>query len=421
MIFWILFKYLLVIDISGPFITSDKEFPLLAGSFVEMTCKTNSSGVVTNVFMNCLDTIVKSRRENKNAYVAKVSKMVTSLDNGRKCSCKASGDITSSSSITLQVIKAPIVETVDKVFCNNTASVILSCRISGEMSKFGFSQWEHRFHDTYIRSVTGNISGNVSFFAIDSCNYEDNGEYICEAWNQDSKQLFRRKSSISVIVTGPPVVIDNFITIGTNVTLSVKFLSMERPYYLEWYYENCLLPNSTLYFQNSSKDDFVIRMYGQIVIQSGFTANLTMVKRDFGIFKCLLENDYGTATSRFELNNNDKGSEDFNISLFGWISLTTFLFLVSMILSTVLVYRQRKGSHINAVSRTIYFAAPCETGNARIYNVTSSHYEEIDDGYIVPNSTSPSVVPNLANPCVLNDTENYEENQEGVSQYLELE
>ncbi|CAG2256932.1 unnamed protein product [Mytilus edulis] len=237
--------------------------------------------------------------------------MVTSLDNGRKCSCKASGDITSSSSITLHVIKAPIVETVDNVFCNNTASVILSCRISGEMSKFGFSQWEHRFHDTYIRSVTGNISGNVSFLAIDSCNYEDNGEYICEAWNQDSKQLFRRKSSISVIVTG---------------------------------------------------------------------------------------------------------SENFNKGLLGWISLTTFLFLVSIILSTLLVYRQRK-SMFKAIKQEelllLYFAAPCETGNANVYNVTASHYEEIDDGYIVPDSTSPSVVPNLTSPSDMNDTEDYQEYQEG--------
>lgn len=96
--------YLLIIDISGPFITSDKTFPLFAGSLVEMTCKTNSSGIVNNVFMDCLNVIVKSSRETKNAYVAKVSKMVSSLDNGTKCSCKVSGDITISSSITLYVI-----------------------------------------------------------------------------------------------------------------------------------------------------------------------------------------------------------------------------------------------------------------------------------------------------------------------------
>lgn len=94
---------------------------------------------------------------------------------------------------------------------------------------------------------------------------------------------------------------------NTNMTLSVKYLSMERPYNLTWYHGDLLLSNSTLYFQKSSKDDFVIQMYGQIVIHSGFIANLTMVKGDYGIFKCLLENNYGTATSRFELDNNDKG------------------------------------------------------------------------------------------------------------------
>lgn len=97
---------------------------------------------------------------------------------------------------------APTLETIDMVFCNNTDSVILSCRVSGEMSEFEFSPWEHRFHGTYIRSLTGNITGNVSFLSIDSCNYQDNGKYICKAWNQDSQQIVRLNSSTSVIVKG---------------------------------------------------------------------------------------------------------------------------------------------------------------------------------------------------------------------------
>lgn len=70
------------------------------------------------------------------------------------------------------------------------------------MSEFGFYPWEHRFNGTYIRSIPGNVTGNVSFLTIDSCNYEDNGEYSCEAWNQVFQQLFRQKKSTTVIITG---------------------------------------------------------------------------------------------------------------------------------------------------------------------------------------------------------------------------
>lgn len=91
---------------------------------------------------------------------------------------------------------------MDEVFCNSTESIILSCQISGEMSEFGFSSWEHRFHGTFIRSIPGNVTGNVLFLSIDSCNYEDNGEYICEAWNKAFQQLFRQSKSTTVIITG---------------------------------------------------------------------------------------------------------------------------------------------------------------------------------------------------------------------------
>lgn len=95
----------------------------------------------------------------------------------------------------------------------------------------------------------------------------------------------------------------------TNVTLTVKFLSMERPYNLKWYYEDSLLSNHTLYFQNSSKDVFVIRMYGQIVIYNGYIANLTMINRGYGTVKylLLLENEFGTAKVKFKIKFQDKG------------------------------------------------------------------------------------------------------------------
>lgn len=46
--------------------------------------------------------------------------------------------------------------------------------------------------------------------------------------------------------------------------------------------------------------------------------------------------------------------------------------------------------------------------------MTTSPYEEINDGDLVPEHSN-----DLINPSAMNNTDNYEE--EGVSQYLELE
>ncbi|XP_052070889.1 uncharacterized protein LOC127709405 isoform X1 [Mytilus californianus] len=404
--------FVTVVDISGPFITSDKDFPLSAGSVVELTCKAISRGYVLDMYMNCLETVVKTNKSINDTYVAKLSQIVTSSDNGTLCTCKTSSVITTSSSIKLHIIRAPILDTIDMVFCNNTDSVILTCRVSGEMSEFGFSPWEHIFNGTYIRSLTGNVTGNVSFLSIDYCTYEDNGEYICEAWNKDSQQIFRQKSSTNVIVKGPPIVVDQTVTMSTTVTLSAKFLSMQSPHNPKWYHKDRLLPNSTRYHQNTSKNIIVIQMHGQILTFNGYIANLTVVKEDIGRFKflLLLGNDFGTAKFIFELNNHDNGSEVFNIRLFSLISLAVFLFLVSVIVSTVLVYRQRRDSERKSASRAIYFAAAGQTNNVNIYDVTSSLYEEINDG---------DLVPEHSNPGVMNDADDYQEDD--VGQYLELE
>ncbi|XP_071131048.1 uncharacterized protein [Mytilus edulis] len=301
--------FMTVVDISGPFITTDKDFPLHAGSVVELTCKAISRGHILELYMNCLDTDVQTDRSHNNTYVAKLSKRVKSSDNGTLCTCKLSSVIASSSSIKLHIIRAPILETVNMVFCNKTDSVILSCQISGEMSEFDFYPWEHRFNGTYIRSIPGNVTGNDSFLNIDSCSYEDNGEYICEARNKDSQKIFHQDISTSIIVKGPPVVVDKTVTMGTTVTLSVKFLSMQKPNKPKWYHKNRLLPNSTRFYQKTSNDIIVIRMYGEIVPYTGYIASLTVVKEDIGRFKflLLLRNNHGIAETTFELNNSCNG------------------------------------------------------------------------------------------------------------------
>ncbi|CAG2256934.1 unnamed protein product [Mytilus edulis] len=311
--------FVTVVDISGPFITSNKDFPLHAGSVAEWTCKAISRDHIIELYMNCLETFVQTDRSNNNTYVAKLSKRVKSSDNGTLCTCKLSSVITSVTSIKLHIIS-------------------------------------------------------------------------------------------------PPVLVDKSVTMGTTVTLSVKFLSMQKPNKPKWYHKNRLLPNSTQFYQTTSKDIIVIRMYGEIVHYTGYIASLTVVEKDTKRFKflLLLRNDYGTAETTFELNNRDNGSNVFNIRLFSLVLLAVFLFLISVILSTVLVYRQRRDSKRKSESRAIYFAAAGQINNVNIYDVTTSPYEEINDGDLVPEHSN-----DLINPSAMNNTDNYEE--EGVRQYLELE
>lgn len=107
---------------------------------------------------------------------------------------------------------------------------------------------------------------------------------------------------------GPPVEIDKIITMDTTVTLSVKFLSVKRPYNPRWFYKKMRIPNSTQFFQNMSKDILVIRMYGKVLTHNGYIANLT-ISNDYAIFKCylLIDNEYGTTKMEFEFNNHYNG------------------------------------------------------------------------------------------------------------------
>lgn len=108
---------------------------------------------------------------------------------------------------------------------------------------------------------------------------------------------------------GPPVLVDKTVTMDTTVTLSAKFLSMQSPQKPTWYCKNSLLPNSTRFYQTTSKDIIVIRIYGKILTYNGYIANLTVFKEDIGGLKflLLLRNNYGTAETTFELNNTDNG------------------------------------------------------------------------------------------------------------------
>lgn len=99
-------------------------------------------------------------------------------------------------------VEAPIIHLQTQFVCNSSEPAVLSCNVSGELSTFGFSGWIHSFDGTLLRQLDGNISDHTSFLEIKNCSFEDRGDYLCSAWNEDSTGVFLQNATTSLIVAG---------------------------------------------------------------------------------------------------------------------------------------------------------------------------------------------------------------------------
>lgn len=86
--------------------------------------------------------------------------------------------------------------------CSSTASTVISCEISGELSKYGFRQWIHSFNGEQIRKLNGTVVGNSSFLVIHSCGYQDIGTYTCRAWSDHKGHVFLANRTTRMEVVG---------------------------------------------------------------------------------------------------------------------------------------------------------------------------------------------------------------------------
>lgn len=96
---------------------------------------------------------------------------------------------------------APILAIRKQFACNESRNIELSCIGSGELPVDDFSLWIHTFNGHFIRNLTGTRKANISTIVV-SCSYENEGDYLCQAWTsvQGNRQL--NNVSIKVVIQG---------------------------------------------------------------------------------------------------------------------------------------------------------------------------------------------------------------------------
>lgn len=98
-------------------------------------------------------------------------------------------------------LDSPALKLNQGIYCNITKETVLSCEVSGELYKYGFAEWVHRFNGQGIRKLNGTVVGNLSFLVLKSCGYQDVGHYICRAWNEYDGHVYwaTRKTTVKVL------------------------------------------------------------------------------------------------------------------------------------------------------------------------------------------------------------------------------
>ncbi|CAG2190908.1 unnamed protein product [Mytilus edulis] len=124
---------------------------------------------------------------NSTSVWSKLQLKVDSAFNNKPCNCTVLSTRTNFSvteSVTLKIEKSPILTLKEEFCCNVTETVALICSVRGDLAIFGFEPWQHSLNGTYIRSLNGLNDKYVSLLLINTCSYQDAGEYTCIVWNK---------------------------------------------------------------------------------------------------------------------------------------------------------------------------------------------------------------------------------------------
>lgn len=97
---------------------------------------------------------------------------------------------------------SPIIQVSNQTVCDRTVNIQLLCIISGNLHHYGFSKWIHTINGNYLRKLNGRTRGNMSILLIDSCSFEDVGNYTCMAWNKNKNMEYWSNKSTTLTVNG---------------------------------------------------------------------------------------------------------------------------------------------------------------------------------------------------------------------------
>ncbi|CAC5378090.1 unnamed protein product [Mytilus coruscus] len=337
-----------VIDLDKPVVAQDKDQPLFASDYVTTICSALVKGTVFQLEWDCFHFKPISTIRNETHIKSILSFQVTSSMNNKICTCKASyKNLQSSTSLKIEVSKAPVLTLNNMFVCNQSTTITIVCNATSELPVKQFGLWVHLYKNDFIRFLNGTQNSSTSTIELDKCNLEDGGEYVCQAHSREKGNMFWSNASTIVAIKGPPYVGTADIFEEPVLTVSVKLYSAPPPLYIEWFLGKHQVQNSTRFAQMLVTTSIQKQMHGKEIATAGYKAILKMQnfsRDDITTISISVQNEFGNVTKIFEINRSSN---------------------------------QRTGQRVDV--RSIYFAAFPQESNANRYAITEqvSQYVEI--------------------------------------------
>ncbi|XP_071181678.1 uncharacterized protein [Mytilus edulis] len=356
-------------------------FPLINGLITEIRCSATSNHVYTELTWDCLDLKpAPTSVLNCNTYVSKLEYKASFTDNGKSCICSARiNKFVSTTEMTFEVQKAPILQLKRDVECNISNPVTIDCHVDSFLPWYGFSPWTHSSHGKVIRHISGLISKekNTSTLFIDPCKLDDMGTYTCNVITLDKRELTWTNSS-ELLIKGRPLITKTDINTTLDTVLTVQFYSVPEPIIVKWSSAKDLLPNVSQYKQYLTQIDLKRPMYWKQVTVNGYMAQLIQsgesVHNSYSVF---IENQFGNNSFQFIVKKDASGFSFLTIML---ILTGSSIFIVTTVVTTLIIKTgQTKNVQRRFYPREIYHAAPQISNVPNVYDGLRNQYLEVID------------------------------------------
>lgn len=101
-----------------------------------------------------------------------------------------------------RIAEAPILLLISSVECTHSTDIQLFCNASAELPVINFRSWVHTYNGHVIRHIQGHTYENMSILSLGKCNYENEGEYICNACTKEESIQYCNNISSKVVIKG---------------------------------------------------------------------------------------------------------------------------------------------------------------------------------------------------------------------------
>ncbi|CAC5386898.1 unnamed protein product [Mytilus coruscus] len=293
-------KTIRVLDLSGPKIDINGAEIIVAGTKRIIRCNVMTS-LILQMYWKCLTitSIPPKRYSSTLSIFAHID--AKSSDHGEICTCIVQYEnFVTSTSIMLNISSPPIIQVSNTATCNQTTDAQLQCYLSGDLHYYGFGQWIHTINGKFIRKLNGTTHGNISTLFLQSCSYEDFGNYTCIAWNENNHHKYWSNKTTILTVRDLPVIADTDIITEPELQLGLLYYSIPTPVNIQWFRYGEKLENSTSYSFSSIKQSMNLQFHGISILCDGYRSSLRIAKPLYGEYLAVLKNEIGETKHEFK-------------------------------------------------------------------------------------------------------------------------